>query len=224
MPLPDDSPEKWEYKEHTRVKHDLLAKYLRAWISKLGSVHLRICYFDCFAGRGAYEGGVLGSPLIAMQLASREGVKDLYKELVCTFIEKNEENYNNLERLVKSEKETCPEQYEKIKVYCYNDAFVDVASQVMDKAGAKLAPSFFFIDPFGFGGVPFDLIRKILSIKRTEIFFTFMSRDINRFLESSAHGSVLNKLFGTEKWREISKNYAGEERYHRLRDLYIGTT
>lgn len=50
--LKDSAPEKWEYKEHTRVKHILLTKYLSAWIPILGKWNQRICYFDGFAGRG----------------------------------------------------------------------------------------------------------------------------------------------------------------------------
>lgn len=41
---------KWEYREHTRVKHELLRKYLYAWIIKLGKFHRRIVFFDGFAG------------------------------------------------------------------------------------------------------------------------------------------------------------------------------
>src|SRR4030043_186638 len=36
----------WEYKEHTKVKHILLEKYLAAWIPILGKYNQKICYFD----------------------------------------------------------------------------------------------------------------------------------------------------------------------------------
>jgi three-Cys-motif partner protein len=54
----DSAPERWEYREHTRVKHILLEKYLGAWIPILGRWNQKICYFDGFAGRGEYLDGV----------------------------------------------------------------------------------------------------------------------------------------------------------------------
>jgi three-Cys-motif partner protein len=56
MPLPDDSPEKWNYKEHTRVKHEILSKYLDGWSKILGKSH-NLNIFDCFAGRGKFSDG-----------------------------------------------------------------------------------------------------------------------------------------------------------------------
>ena len=65
----DSAPEKWEYREHTRVKHILLEKYLAAWVPILGKWNPKICYFDGFAGRGEYADGSLGSPIIALRTA-----------------------------------------------------------------------------------------------------------------------------------------------------------
>ena len=63
----DSALEKWEYKEHTRVKHELLRKYLYPWIIKLGYFHRKILFFDGFAGRGEYlPDRKLGSPVIAL--------------------------------------------------------------------------------------------------------------------------------------------------------------
>jgi hypothetical protein len=51
-----------------------------------------------------------------------------------------------------------------------------------------LVPSFFFVDPFGFSG-----------------FFTFMTRDINRFLGLPQVEIHLDVLYTTPEWREIYK-------------------
>ena len=89
--LKDSAPEKWEYREHTRVKHILLEKYLTAWIPILGKYNSRICYFDGFAGRGEYTtDGTLGSPLIALKVADR--LSGYFGKVICFFIEKDE-NY-----------------------------------------------------------------------------------------------------------------------------------
>jgi len=195
MPLYDDDLEKWVYKEHTKVKHTILRKYLSAWIKILGRRHKRVCYFDCFAGRGRYADGEEGSPLIALETACRIKKEFSYiDEIVCTFIEKNINNYNNLKEVIDVEKEN-KEKYAKINILePINDEFSNIMSQI--KGIERLAPSFFFIDPFGFGGVPFEDIKDILSLSKTEVFFSFMVRDANRFLDSSRHRISIEKLFG----------------------------
>jgi len=80
-----------------------------------------------------------------------------------------------------------------------------------------LAPSFFFIDPFGFKGIPLPIIKEILSFPKTEILFTFMARDLNRFLDSPKHEDSCAELFGDICWKEIINS---DNREHVLVDLY----
>lgn len=206
MPLPDDSLEKWEYKEHTKVKHEILSKYLSGWIRILGKRHLRICYFDCFAGRGKYSDGSKGSPLIALETASRAKEKFSYlREITCFFIENNTNNFESLENEVNEEIKAYPKKYEGIKdnIVLINDEFGNVASEIVEKVGDRLAPSFFFIDPFGLSGVPFGVIKDILMIQRTEVFITFMIREVIRFLKSSKHRRSIEELYGMPDVRGI---------------------
>jgi three-Cys-motif partner protein len=214
--MKDSDPEKWVYREHTRVKHEILEKYLRGWVPILGSVHKRICYFDGFAGRGEYEGGFPGSPVIAMRVGN--DLKSYIKEMVCVFIERDPDNFENLKAVTLSEESKCPH----CKIQNIHGEFAGVITEIIKDVGAKLAPSFFFVDPFGFKGVPFNLIREILSIPRTEVFITFMYRDIGRFLSSDNVEEIFDELFGTTTWRQIlERNGGGLEREHTLRDLYI---
>lgn len=214
--MKDSDPEKWIYREHTRVKHEILEKYLRGWVPILGKYHKRICYFDGFAGRGEYEGGFPGSPVIAMQVGN--DLREYVEEMVCFFIERDRDNFKNLEVVTEKEKKNCPH----CKIHNIHAEFAAVIEGIIENVGAKLAPSFFFVDPFGFKGVPFKLIKEILSISRTEVFITFMYRDIARFLRSDNVEEIFDELFGTTIWRGILKrNLAGLEREHVLRDLYI---
>ena len=222
MPLPDDSLEKWLYKEHTKIKHEILCKYLSGWIKILGKSHRRVCYFDCFAGKGEYEDGSKGSPLVAIETASRLKEKFPYlKEIRCIFIEKNENNFENLRRVIYNEIKQQPEKYEGIKITTIHNEFANVAKEIVDKYNETLAPSFFFIDPFGFSGVPFDIIKNILSIKRTEVFINFMVRDVNRFLNSSKHRTSIEELYGLESVQEaINSTYPSLSREESLLRLY----
>lgn len=202
----DSDLEKWEYREHTKVKHILLRKYLVAWMSILGSGNPKICYFDGFAGRGEYIKGILGSPLIALQEADK--LSNYYQKLNCYFIEKDPENFSNLEKVLEREK-TQIKNLKKIDIIKENDEFANVIDRIfrnLAKEKSILVPSFFFIDPFGFSGIPFTIIKKILENPKTEVFFTFMVRDIARFIGLPQLEDIFNKLFGTDKWKDILKS------------------
>jgi len=231
--LKDSSLGKWVYKEHTRIKHELLRKYLYAWIIKLGKFHRKVIFFDGFAGRGEYTdektGKVLtlGSPIIALRLANellqfceQKGRRPYFDKFICIAVEKDEENFRNLQAVVDREKENIGFK-DKIDILLKNDEFANVVTDLVEQVGVKIAPSFFFIDPFGFSGVPFEAVKNILSLPKTEIFFTFMTRDINRFLELPQVERHLDALYPTSEWRQIYKMEDWQKRDKALLDLYL---
>ena len=62
----------WRRDAHTEGKHLVLENYLKAWfpILGMGNRNGRILFVDGFAGRGEYEGGEEGSPVVAMRVLS----------------------------------------------------------------------------------------------------------------------------------------------------------
>jgi len=96
-----------------------------------------------------------------------------------------------------------------------NGIFDDLAKQ-----GANLAPTFAFIDPFGFKGVSFKLVERLLKNPKTEAFINIMMDSINRFIEHP--DMVIQKqvidLFGTPKVLDVIKY--GHDRITELRLLY----
>lgn len=193
-PLHDDDERKWEYRARTRVKHALLKKYLEYWLKKLQKHNINL--IDGFAGRGIYKDGERGSPLIMLDCVSQ---CTQLREGSCIFVEKHPKNYENLVKTVNVELKKNHKKYEKIKVEFINDEFVNVAKKIIKETGQKIAPSFFFIDPFGFSGIPFDMIKNILSLPRIEIFLTLMVRDIKRFLTDKNKFNTLVELYGTKE-------------------------
>lgn len=204
MPLPDSAPEKWIYKEHTRVKHAILRKYMDGWVRILGSTYRVICYVDGFAGRGVYDDDSPGSPIIVMELA--EQMKHNCDSCICINIENDKDNYDCLvEEVAKARI-----KYPHASVENIHADFESAVTDLLNRYNDRLPPTFFFIDPFGFNGVPFHIIQRILSIPRTEILFTFMTRDINRFLSSEKHQNALSTLFGLDNVVEVlHRDYPG---------------
>lgn len=54
-------------KEWSKVKDELLACYLEPYLQKILYTRKKIVYVDCFAGKGVFEDGGKGSPLIALE-------------------------------------------------------------------------------------------------------------------------------------------------------------
>lgn len=83
-----------------------------------------------------------------------------------------------------------------------------------------MPPSFFFIDPFGYTGVNFNTIKRILHQPKTEVFLNFIVRDVNRFLKLKHQEKNMNTLFGNDKWKDLLA-INDKERQTALRDLYV---
>ncbi len=213
MALPKETI--WSIDAHTRAKHEILKRYLQAWFPILGTYHGRVIYVDGFSGPGRYTGGELGSPLLALQVAM-EHKSTLKGEVIFLFVDKEEARIDHL----KSElaKLVLPPNF---KVYAEEGRFDEVFSELLRSLREDrrtLAPSFFFIDPFGFAGAPFDLVKEILGNPRSEVFITFMVNAVQRFLEhpDDAIRKHFVELFGTDEVLEIS----GADRVESLRQLY----
>ncbi len=226
MVLPDTSLEKWKYKKHTQIKHKLLSKYIVPWSKILGKFY-NLIIFDCFAGRGRYKDGEDGSPLIIMKTIAKikKNLKTSPKKIKCVFIEKSEKNFQNLEKEINQERVLNPKKYNGwLEIECYCDKYENVVNTYFNNISERLDPSFFFLDPFGFKGIPFELIRRIMSKKRMEIFITFMVKDINRFmefLEKSSNSFAIKKLFGSEDVSKIiHEKYSNFSKDHAILKLY----
>jgi three-Cys-motif partner protein len=140
-----------------------------------------------------------------------------YNNFVFIFIEKNKNNYENLMKELKNE----GWDKQKITINTYNEEFSNVAQELFNHFKEKnltLAPSFFFIDPFGYKGIPFSLIKDIFSYPRTEVLFTFMTRDIARFLTAENNETACNELFGDDSWKNALKQ---SDKEHALVELYM---
>jgi hypothetical protein len=90
----------------------------------------------------------------------------------------------------------------------------------MDAAPENVPPTFALIDPFGFAGIPYDLIKRLLAKNRCEVLITFMVDSINRWLtdpreQIRAH---ITETFGTEEGVEIA--FGAGDRAEGLKGLY----
>lgn len=188
--------ELWDLEDHTKAKHEILRGYLNAWIPIMGLSQKQCFYVDGFCGPGRYKGGEDGSPLIALKIAI-EMQKHVKGRVVFGFFDQDKQTIEHLnseiERLeipdkfvVKTEQAECREKLETLLRSLKKDKWADT-------------PVFAFIDPFGFSGIPYQLINELLSHRKTEVFINFMVESINRFLDNPDVTHHIVETFGTEE-------------------------
>jgi three-Cys-motif partner protein len=207
----------WELEPHTKAKHDILRRYLGAWFPILGTYHRRIVYIDGFSGPGRYTNGEEGSPLIALDVAQNHR-KASGGEIVFMFIEERPDRFEHLR--LELEKKTIPSHFKiMLEPGKFHETIGNMLNSLETESGT-LAPTFAFIDPFGFSGIPFELIERLLKCKRCEVFITFMVDAINRFLEHPEEKVTQHIVdaFGGKEAIDIAK--AGGDRIVNLRELY----
>jgi three-Cys-motif partner protein len=219
--MPPAKTTHWRIEPHTQTKHLILRNYLQAWLPIMASRNGRIHFLDGFAGPGKYEGGEKGSPLIALETLIQHPHfrKPLnQREILLTFIEKDKDRAEALEAAISEYR--VPEW---IKISVLSGEFAPLMKSVLETFEAEhkqLAPTFALLDPFGFKGIPLDLIARIASNPSCECFITFMYEEINRFLGFPDLESRYDDLFGTPEWREITKEQDASVRRVRIADLY----
>ena len=198
----------WQMKPHTEAKHEILKNYLHRWFPILSTVSGRVVYIDGFAGPGVYSNGEEGSPLIALRAAKDHILKPHFRtEMVFIFIESIKKRARFLKSVLE---EKFPELPEKIVYDVISAEFEPTINTLLDgleKDGSQLAPTFAFIDPFGFTGFPLYLLQRLLKHEKSEVLITFMAGFIKRFTDELRE-DALDKLFGTEEWRKI-RDYEG---------------
>jgi three-Cys-motif partner protein len=197
--LADDDPRKWEYSEHTRAKHEILTRYLGAWYSILGSSRARrLVILDGFAGRARYTGGESGSPVLIYEAAVRAVERGVAQQISILCSEANPSNFASLEA-VKSRLPACEGVEMRAQQREFAAAAMPVAKWLEEQRGT--IPTFAFVDPFGFTGVPLEVIKALMSVNHVEVLLTFMARDMSRFLTLDTVEEALNEFFGGDVWR-----------------------
>lgn len=184
----------------------------------MSKYHKRILYIDGFAGPGIYSRGENGSPLIALDIAKNH-IIEMRSEIVFIFIEADPERYKTLKNILNEIE--IPKNF-KILTYCdkFDNKLTEILKNLEDQA-KKLAPSFVFIDPFGYSQTPFSLVEKIMRNERCEVLITFVYDYINRFIGEQDRQDSIDRLSGTADWRKVQGIENPTLRKQFLHDLYL---
>jgi three-Cys-motif partner protein len=209
----------WEIEPHTKAKHEILQRYLGAWFPILGSRIPKIVYIDGFCGPGKYKGGEDGSPIIAVKGALKHISILSNSDVNFLFIDERPDRIEHLKTELLSL--NLPKNFH---LDARDNEFENTLTKILDnlnQSGRHLAPTFAFIDPFGFKGAPFNLVQRLLDNQRTEVFINIMIDFINRFVEHpmSTDRQHIRDLLGASE-EEIDKVTSSSDRVLAFRQLY----
>lgn len=223
----DDSDErKLRKKGQTEMKHRILQLYLNPWLKKISMVESDLLYVDGFAGPGIYPNGSTGSPLIAMDMADKmlsesDRLDRRVDSFKCIFIEDDPDNYQKLEQSVSERKQIVDD---RIQPTCIPGKFENWAREFIDKYEyGTPSPSLIFIDPFGYGNIPFELISSLFQLrgKSLELLITFMAGKMAQWMEDSGHQKAISKTLGTTDWPdEVTSDLDKDERAEKFSSIY----
>lgn len=124
-----------ERKAQAVFKHAILARYPVVFASKTG-LGRPVFFLDGYAGRGEYDDGTPGSPLLLAQKANRVGS---FRQVTGVYVERDAEDYRNLKRVM-------AEQGRPHDLVLGGD-LQELLPEIL--AAARGAALFAFLDPFG---------------------------------------------------------------------------
>ncbi len=208
----------WPIAEHTKAKHAILKRYLDAWLPIMGRKFSRVVYIDAFAGPGQYEKCEDGSPIVVIKAAENHS-QNWPGELVCLFIEERKDRAENLEDILKKISFKRKIKW-RVETKDCNISINSVLDE-LNKAGYKLAPTFAFLDPFGYTDVSYNLIKRLLDNERCEVFITFMMEGIVRNMPIKEKEDGITKFFGADEWKAASSIKDTKKKQKFLHDLYL---
>lgn len=146
-----------EKKTWSKIKDSLLACYLKPYIQKIIATRRPTTYIDCFAGKGLFEDGNPGSPIIALEVINDclGSTNFSNASIDCAFIE-----LNHADDLQKN-------------LYKYKNSTVlsgkyedNIETQIKDK---KMHNVFLYIDPYGIKALNFSIFEKISQMNLNSI-------------------------------------------------------
>lgn len=210
----------WDLEPHTSAKHEILRRYLQAWIPILSQGKFpHLVFVDGFSGPGRYSKGEEGSPIIAIK-AVTEQPRPVTATVSFHFIELDKRRAEHLATEIAALTIPRTVTTEIHGGRSFQDAFPEIWDRYSKtRTGRQRPPSFVFIDPFGFK-IPLTHVAKVLSEPSCEVLINFMFEEVNRFLSQEQQPDNFDELFGCPDWREGVNIKIPRERVKFLHDLY----
>lgn len=133
----------------SKYKDFILGYYLEPYIPKVARLQKPIIIVDCFAGRGKFDDGEPGSPLIIAPLVKKwhdeKGIR-----ISAEFIEADQDNYDELVKSLEAYRDIATPRFGN-----FQDHLADLAAK------AKQNTVFLYVDPYTVKGLIFERMKAV---------------------------------------------------------------
>ena len=191
-----------ERADQSEVKASIVSKYFDAWSTIIAPRTMlsdgKLAYIDLFAGPGRYEDGSASTPLMVLAKAlQRQKVRD---GLVSIFNDANENHTSTLRAEINALPDIASLKYQP--QILENQVGRPVAEYF---ESVKLVPTFSFIDPFGYKGLSWSLIRSVIKDWGCDSVFFFNYTRINAGINNDKVDQHMVALFGEANLANLRK-------------------
>jgi len=184
-------------REQSAVKSAIVSKYFWSWARVMMSQAQRspdpqIAYLDLFAGPGRYSDGTKSTPLLILEKAIQD--EKMCRLLVTIFNDKDDNNFHELQAAI----EQLP-GIEKLKhrPIVWNN---EVGSEMVKHfSSTQLAPTLFFVDPWGYKELSLQLVNSVLKNWGCDCIFFFNYNRISMGLSNPLVEEHMAALFGAPR-------------------------
>ena len=185
-----------EQSEQSKVKASLVQKYFWAWANViLGALarnkyvtDKKIVYIDLFSGPGRYKDGAMSTPLLVLQQAINDPRISPYLVTLFNDIDQNNTSTlkNEIAKLQNISSLKHPPQV-------YNEVVSDDIVKWFNST--SLAPTLFFVDPWGYKGLSLQLINSVLKNWGCDCIFFFNYNRISMGIKNPCVRPHMEALF-----------------------------
>lgn len=210
-------------KEWSEVKDNILACYFKPYVSKILHTYKPLTYVDCFAGKGKFDDGKPGSPLIAL------GIIDECLQATTIRTPNIEAIFIDLNYAADLQKNLASYPMAKVVPGKYED---NIENILKDRNGKNI---FLYIDPYGikalqcsmfdqFAHGQFNSIELLINLNSfgfireacnafgasfidDEIFDDLIEYETTQMNMSSKSVAELNEIAGGDYWQSIIQEY-----------------
>jgi three-Cys-motif partner protein len=205
-----------DLKDWSARKLEIIEKYVGGFSKILGSKFGELYYIDGFAGKGVYDGGEKGSPVLIAELAKQFQDSNKSFKLHCINIERDSANFANLKEETK--------RFGGL-VTNYEGTFEENIENILSQI--RNIPAVFFIDPFGVKGTSWYYIEKVIARRDfTDIWIRFDHVTVRRlagFYESDAKEAqgklqALTNLYGINDEKILRSRLEGTTPKERIQN------
>lgn len=191
----------FKQKEHSKIKSELVSKYLPAWaeivwsnVREKGGDHLT--YLDMFSGAGEYSDGTPATPKLVLDvIQDKSWLKDI---LQLKFYEGDQAHFQSLREVIYGHPITSKLKFEPVVELVSLDR-----NSALQLGNSTDVGTFTFIDPFGYKELSLELLQTVIRGWGSDCLFYFSVSGIERNIHDTSKSAQMISLFGEKGYTAL---------------------